>query len=162
MLELNQLKQAVRGHIRDVASRGYIDTHAPTVPYVIVFIPSEQIYSLVLSTDGNLIDDALTRGIVLASPLTLYAMLSVMRQAAENANVMKAADEVMKLLGEFYKQWQKYNEEVDRLGKRLESTMNQYTIVSTTRNNALRRPLDKIEELLKILQNLDSVVKSLC
>ena len=145
--ELKQLVAAVKGHIKDVAGRGYIAPKVPTVPYVIVFIPAEQIYSLVLEAECDLIDEALRQRIVLASPLTLYAMLAVMRQAAENANIMQAADEVMTLMGQFYTQWQKYNEELDRLGQRIESAAGQYDVVRTTRSNMLQRPLDKIEEI---------------
>ena len=145
--ELRELVKAVRGHVEAVSKRAYIDPTVPTVPYVIVFIPSEQIYGLVLEAQCDLIDEAMQRRIVLASPLTLYAMLAVMRQAAENANVMKAADEVTALLNQFYKQWQKYNEEVDRLGQRIQSVVGQYEVVRQRRSNQLQRPLDKIEEI---------------
>ena len=145
--ELQQLVTAVRNHVREVAGRGYIDPKVPTVPYVIVFIPAEQLYSLVLEACPDLIDDALRRRVVLSSPLTLYAMLAVIRQAAENANVMKTADEVITLLAQFSRQWQRYNEEVDKLGERIESLVRQFTTVSTTRTNMLQRQLDKVEDL---------------
>ncbi|MCJ7543235.1 MAG: DNA recombination protein RmuC, partial [Phycisphaerae bacterium] len=145
--QLAQLVTAVRGHIAAVSKRGYIDPAVPTVNYVIVFIPSEQIFSLVLEAQADLIDEALGKHVVLASPLTLYAMLSVIRQAAENANILKTADEVTKLLGQFYQQWQKYNEELDKLGQRIEQTADQYRIVRAIRSSSLQKPLDKIEEL---------------
>ena len=144
---LKQLVAAVRGHIRDVARRGYIDPSVPTVPYVIVFIPAEHIYSLVLEAQPDLMDEALKSKVVLASPLTLYAMLALMRQAAEGANVEKAADEVMTLLSQFYKQWDEYNRQVDTLGKRIESVASQFDVVSTTRSNQLRKPLERIEQI---------------
>ena len=144
---LKSLTTAVRMHVKDVARRGYIDPAAPTVDYVIVFIPSEQIYSLVLSAEADLIDDALRQKVVLASPLTLYAMLAVIRQAAENANVMKTADEIITVLGQFNYQWQKYNEEMDKLGQRMASAASQFEMVRTTRTNMLQKPLDKIDTL---------------
>ena len=144
---LRELCQAVRGHMRAVAGRGYIDPRVPTVPYVILFIPSEQLFSLVLGAQPDLIDEALAARIVLASPLTLYAKLAIMRQAAESYNLMRTADEVIGLLGQFHKQWRRYNEELDKLGSRLESTVSQYQTLRTTRANMLQRPLDKIEQL---------------
>ncbi len=144
---LLQLIRDVRNHIGAVAKRGYVDTKGGTVPYVLVFIPSEQIFSLVLESQPDLIDEALGRKVVLASPLTLYAMLSVIRQAAENANIMKTADEVITILSEFNKQWINYNIELDALGKRLEQASEQYQKVSTTRTNVLQRQMDKIEDL---------------
>ncbi|HUT01160.1 MAG TPA: DNA recombination protein RmuC [Phycisphaerae bacterium] len=145
--ELRGLVQAVRGHVRAVASRGYIDPKAPTVPYVIVFLPSEQIFSLVLQAQPDLIDEALQKRVILTSPLTLYAMLAVIRQAAEHANIMETANEIVELLGEFTRQWAKYNEELDKLGERIESVQKQYKLVRETRTNMLQRPVDKIEQL---------------
>ncbi len=145
--ELRGLVQAVRGHVKAVAARGYIDPKIPTVPYVIVFIPNEQIYGLVLSEQPDLIDEALRQRVVLASPLTLYAMLCVVRQAAEHANIMKTADEVLTLLAQFTREWGKYNEAFDKLGQRIEQTRDEYESLRTTRTNMLQRPLDKIDQL---------------
>jgi len=144
---LQQICSAVRGHIKTVAGRGYIDPHVPTVNYVIVFIPSEQILSLVLSCQPDLMDEALTQRVVLASPLTLYAMLAVIRQAAESANVMRTADQVLALLGQFAAQWQKYKEEMEKLGRALETAGKSYRDLVGARTNMLERPMERIEDL---------------
>ena len=143
---LRGLTAAVRGHIRDVSSRGYIDTKT-TANYVIVFLASEQILSSVLSDQPDLVDEALGKRVVLAGPMTLYAMLSVIRQAAEAANLMTTAGEVIDLLGDFIVQWEKYNVEVEKLGKYIDQAHRQFETVSTTRTKALHRPLEKIEQL---------------
>ncbi len=140
-----QLVRDVQGHVRALAGRSYITES--TVPYVMMFIPSEQIFSLVMATCPDLIDEAMEKKVILSSPMTLYAMLAVIRQAAENANIMKTADEIISLLGSFEKQWQKYNEEVDRLGKQIDTVASQFQTVSGTRSNVLQRQLNKIEDL---------------
>lgn len=145
--QLSRLVQAVRNQIRSISNRDYIDTKGGTVPYVIMFIPAEQVYSLVLETEPDLIDEALGRQVVLASPLTLYAMLAVIRQAAEQANIMRTADEVIALLGQFHSQWQRYNEQVDKLGRAIDTTKKAYEDLRTTRSNQLEKPLEKIEQL---------------
>ena len=50
-------------------------------------------------------------------------------------------------MGQFAEQWQKYNEELDRLGKYLDQSSQQFQKVRTTRTNMLQRSLDKIEDL---------------
>ncbi|MFW6066239.1 MAG: DNA recombination protein RmuC [Planctomycetota bacterium] len=145
--QLNRLIQAVRNQIKGFSNRQYIDTKGGTVPYVIMFIPAEQVYSLVLEAEPDLIDEALDKQVVLAGPLTLYAMLAVIRQAAEQANIMRTADEVIALLGQFHNQWQRYNEQVDKLGRAIDSTSRAYDELKTTRSNMLEKPLEKIEEL---------------
>jgi DNA recombination protein RmuC len=143
---LKELITAVKGHIRAVAGRGYIDP-PHTVPYVLVFLPSEQIFSLVMETAADLLDDALRQRVVLCSPLTLYAMLSMMRQSAENYNVMQTAGEIVKHLNTFLDQYQKFRECMDAMGKKLSDAQNEYEKLVGTRSNMLERPLAKIEEL---------------
>ena len=144
---LRGMVQAVRGHVKAVAGRGYVDAKVPTVPYVIVFIPNEQIYGLVLGEQPDLIDESIAQKVVLASPMTLFAMLSVIRQAAEHANIMKTADEVLTLLGQFTREWGKYNDALDKLGQRIDQAGREYEALRTTRTNVLQRPLDKIDQL---------------
>ena len=74
-------------------------------------------------------------------------MLSIIRQAAEHANVTRTADEIVRLLGEFMGQWDKYNQEMDKLGERIDSAVRQYRLVSQRRTNVLLRPLEKISQL---------------
>jgi DNA recombination protein RmuC len=74
-------------------------------------------------------------------------MLAVVRQAAESANIMRTADEVISLLGQFEDQWQRYREEIDKLGSQLQTVQNTYDRLVSTRTNQLQRPLEKIDEI---------------
>ena len=80
----SQFLKDVRKQIREVTGREYIDPAAGTVDYVLVFIPNEQVYGFIHEHDATLLDDALRSKVVLCSPLTLYAILAVVRQAVEN------------------------------------------------------------------------------
>ena len=144
---VRDLCKAVQGHVRAVAARGYIDPNVPTVPYVLMFIPSEQIYSLVMECQKDLIDEALSRKVVPCSPLTLYAVLAIMRQAAENFNLMKSADEAIALMAEFRNQWDRYSDAFDKLGEQIKRTSEQFDQVRTTRSKMLQKVLDKLEDL---------------
>lgn len=137
----------VRSRIREVTTREYIDTADGTIDFVLVFIPNEQIYGFVHETDPDLLEFAISRKVVLCSPLTLFAILAVVRQAADNFRLQQASNEILKLLGEFQKQWEKYGEVVERLGRALESTMKAYSELTSTRSRQLERQLDKVDEL---------------
>ena len=145
--QLKSLITALKGHIRTVAGRGYIDPKAPTVDYVILFVASEQILSVALAESPDLVDEALGKKIVLAGPMSLYAMLSMIRQVAQHASIMDTADEVIGLLAAFNKQWQAYCEQMDKVGQRIDQLHREYETLATTRTNMLNRPLEKIEDL---------------
>lgn len=140
---------AVREHIRTVASprRGYINPQGNTVDYAIVFIPNEQVYSLAMELDHRLMDDALKSKIVLCGPWTLYAMLSVIRSAAENANIAREAMDVLNLLDAFEKQWQRFKDSMTLMGKKLDEARKEYENLITTRTNMLDKPLARIAEV---------------
>lgn len=133
--------------IKQVTNRAYIDTADNTVDYVIIFIPNEQVYSFINETDPSIMDEALKQKVILCSPFTLYAVLAVIRQAVANFNLERTASEILKLLGEFSKQWGLYKEKFEVMGKRLDDAKKEYDIIATTRSNMLEKPLKKIDDL---------------
>ena len=84
---------------------------------------------------------------VLCSPLTLYAILAVIRQAAENFRLEQASREILSLLGAFNKEWGKYVELMAKMGRKLDEARSQFDELTTTRTRQLDRRLDSIEEL---------------
>lgn len=135
----------VRNHIKSVCGREYINTAEGTLEYVMMFIPNESIYGFINREDPQLIDYALGQKVLLCSPLTLYAMLSLIHQATRNFTMNERASEVMALVQQFRVQWGKYVEQMDKLGRRIEGLSGDYQTLVTTRTRALERPLDKIE-----------------
>ena len=137
----------VRQKVKEVSSRGYIDTSQGTVDYVLLFIPNESVYSFIHENDPRLLDDALRNKVIWCSPSTLYCVLAVVRQAVDNFALEQTSKEIISLMGSFRDQWEKYQGSVAVLGNRLESTQKAFEQVRGTRKRALDRPLDKIDEL---------------
>ena len=139
----------VRQKVKEVSSRGYIDTSQGTVDYVLLFIPNESVYSFIHENDPRLLDDALRNKVIWCSPSTLYCVLAVVRHAVDNFALEQTSKEIISLMGSFKDQWEKYQGSVVVLGNRLESTQKAFEQVRGTRKRALDRPLDKIDELRK-------------
>ncbi|MEA2014660.1 MAG: DNA recombination protein RmuC [Thermodesulfobacteriota bacterium] len=145
----NQFLKDVRGRVMEVLTRDYINPEENTVDYVLVFIPNEQIYAFMNENDTSLMDDALRNKVILCSPITLYAILAIIRQAADNFNLEKTASRIISLLGSFNKQWDAFVGSFDKMGKRIEEAQNEFNKLSSTRRNKLERSLRKIEDLRK-------------
>lgn len=142
-----QFLRDVRSRIKEVTKREYIDPAGGTVDYVLIFIPNEQIYGFIHEMDPTLLDDALKQKVVLCSPLTLYAVLAVMRQAAEHFRLQEASAQILKLLGDFTKQWGMFVKQMDKMGDRLEDAGKAYEELKGVRTRQLERQLDKVEDL---------------
>ena len=137
----------VRARLRELAGRGYVDPAGGTLDYVLLFLPNESIYSFVHEHDSALLDDALRQKVVLCSPLTLYAMLAVVRQAAEAAALERTSGEVLAVLGSFTQEWGRFCESLDKVGRAVDTMERAYGELAGTRRRALERPLARVDEL---------------
>jgi DNA recombination protein RmuC len=137
----------VRDRIKEVISRGYINPAENTIDYALVFIPNEQLYAFINENDHEVMDDALRQKIILCSPLTLYAILAVIRQAVDNFNLEKTAAQILALLGSFSRQWELFLTSMEKMGRRIEEAQQEYHSLTTTRRRALERPLRQIDSL---------------
>jgi DNA recombination protein RmuC len=145
--EKKQFLSDVRNHVSAVAKRSYIDPAGGTVDYVLLFIPNESIYSFINQEDHELIDFAMEKRVVLCSPLTLYAILSLIRQSVASFAVEQKAGDLQKLVQEFSRQWEKYSEQIDAVERALNTTSKHFDSLKSTRSNALERPMRKILDL---------------
>lgn len=144
-----QFLRDVRTRIKEVTGRNYINPDDQTLDYCLVFIPNEQIYAFINQNDPGLLDEALRNKVILCSPFTLYAMLAIIRQAMDNFSLERAADDMLRHMGSFFKEWGKFKEAMDKMGKKLDEARDEFGKLITTRTNKLERPLRKIEDIRK-------------
>ncbi|MCX6640431.1 MAG: DNA recombination protein RmuC [bacterium] len=137
----------VKSRIKEVAGREYINPSENTVDYVLLFIPNEQVYAFIHEQDASILDEGLKQHVVFCSPVTLFAVLAVIRQATENFSLEQTSKEILSLYGAFKKQWGMFVKSMEKMGEYLYRAQDEFTNLTTTRQKQLERPLDKIEEL---------------
>lgn len=142
-----QFLRDARSRVKEVTQRAYIDPAGGTVDYVLVFIPNEQVYGFIHERDCSFLDDAMRSKVVLCSPMTLYAILAVIRQSVDNFHLEQSSKQILDLLAAFKKQWGKYVDGMDAMGKRLDAAMSQYRDLVGVRTRQLDRQLDRIDDL---------------
>ena len=143
----NYFLKDVKARIKEVTSREYINPEQNTLDYVLLFIPNEQIYAFIHEQDAAILDSSIKNKVVLCSPITLFAVLAVIRQAVENFALEKTSNEILSLLSSFKKQWDAFLTKLRMLGKRIGDAQKEYEALMTTRRRQLERPLNRIEEL---------------
>jgi DNA recombination protein RmuC len=139
----------VRDRVKELTGRGYLDAGDRTVDCLLLFIPNEQVYAFIQEQDAGILEDALRNKIVLCSPLTLYAVLAVIRQSVDNFRLERTSNEILGLLGQFEQQWRRYVDAMDAVQRRFEGVHKEYETLMGRRHRALERPLDRIAALRK-------------
>ncbi len=146
-MEKKAFLQDVRNRIKEVSKRTYIDPAGGTVDYVLLFIPNESIYSFLNQEDMSLIDFSLEKKIILCSPITLYAVLSLIRQAISNFSMEKKAGEMQGYVGIFKQQWIEYLSQMNKFQATLVTLNNHFDKLVSTRRSQLEKPMGKILDL---------------
>jgi DNA recombination protein RmuC len=141
----NDFLRDVRARIKEVTTREYINPEQNTVDSVLLFIPNEQIYAFIHEQDSSILDDGIRNRVVFCSPITLFAVLAVIRQAVENFALERTSSEILSLLGAFKKQWDEFLKRLELLGKRIGDVQKEYETLATTRRRQLEKPLNRIE-----------------
>ena len=141
----NDFLKNVKTRIKEVTTREYISPEENTLDCVLLFIPNERIYAFIHEHDRSVLDYGLKNKVVLCSPITLFAVLAVIRQAVDNFNLGQTSNEILSLLGAFKEQWGKFFEKLEQVGKRIKATQTAYDELTTTRRRQLERHLDRIE-----------------
>jgi DNA recombination protein RmuC len=146
----DQFLRDVRLRVKELTGRGYVDPAGGTLDYVLLFVPNESLYAQIHEHDSSLIDEALGRKVVLCSPLTLFAVLAVVRRACDVAALERTSGEVLHVLGTFTQEWDRFCDSLDKLGRTVDAVERAYGDLAGTRRRALERPLTRIDELRRL------------
>jgi len=141
-----QFRRDVRQRVTELAQRRYEEGDS-SLDVVLLFIPNEQLYAAIFEHDPDLLEGALARKVVLCSPTTLFAVLAVIRQAAESFRLQQRSREIVALLGGFAKQWGAFTEKMDCVGRRLDALQKDFDAMVGVRRRQLERQLDRVEDV---------------
>ena len=118
-------KRKVRDHLKQLSSKEYW-RHFDSPEFVVMFLPTEGLYSMAVSNDPKLIEDAANSNIILASPTTVMGLLRVAMHGWQQQAMAEEAKQVSNLAADLYNRIAKFGEHMGKLGRALNTGMNAY------------------------------------
>jgi DNA recombination protein RmuC len=135
---LSQHVKAVRAHVDALARKKYWEGTDNSPDLVVCFIPLESVLSSALQTDPALLDYAFARNVVLASPVSLLAILKGVAFSWRQDVLTENAKELYDLSRELYERLGTMGSHITRLGSSLKSSVEKYnSFVGTLESRVL-------------------------
>ncbi|KRE79765.1 DNA recombination protein RmuC [Arthrobacter sp. Soil763] len=118
--------KALKAHVDALSNKKYWDIPGNAPELVVCFLPAESILAAALSADPALLDHALSRNVVLASPGTLLAVLKSVAFTWRQDVLTDSARELFELAQQLYERMGTLGENVTRLGSSLKTSVDRY------------------------------------
>lgn len=141
---MQQFSRDLKAKIDKVAE--YISPESDTLDYAILFVPNEMLFSFINQKFSEIIDEALSKKVILCSPFTFLVVARTVMESYRNFMVGKKIQEVIKQVDAFSNEWVRFDEEFQKFGRSITSLQNNYNTLTTTRKKQMEKRIDKIEE----------------
>ncbi|HEY6360646.1 MAG TPA: DNA recombination protein RmuC [Vicinamibacterales bacterium] len=116
----------VRDHMDKLGSKAYWDQLGNSPEMVVMFLPGETLFSAALQHDLTLIEHGLRQQVLLASPITLIALLTTVAHSWRQEALTENYREVAQLGKELYERLATFIEHFDDVRKKLDGAVQAY------------------------------------
>ncbi|MFZ9682091.1 MAG: DNA recombination protein RmuC [Cephaloticoccus sp.] len=116
----------VRGHIDALGAKNYWEQFQPSPEFVVLFLPGDQFLSGALQSDPTLIDRAIAKKVLLATPATLIALLKAAAYGWRQEDVSRNAQLIADLGRQLYDRAATFADHLDKVGRGLETANKAY------------------------------------
>jgi DNA recombination protein RmuC len=128
----------VKDHVTKLGAKAYWDQFPASPEMVVLFLPAEAIYMAALEQDALLIDYGVTRNVIIASPLTLIALLRAAAFGWKQERLTINAEEISRLGKALHESIATMADHFEDLRKRMDGTFSTFNrVVGSFENNVL-------------------------
>jgi len=137
----------VRNHIDALGAKDYWAQFQPSPEFVVLFLPGDQFLSGALQGDPSLIDRAIARKVLLATPATLIALLKAAAYGWRQEDVSRNAQVIADLGRGLYDRIAGFADNLDKVGRGLETANKAYNSAVGSFEQTLLPGARKLSEL---------------
>jgi DNA recombination protein RmuC len=118
----------LRMHVETLSRKAYWEQlgAGATPEFVVLFLPGEAFFSAALEHDPALLDESAARGVILATPTTLIALLRAVAFGWREARMAESAREISALGATLYERLATLGGHVSELGASLDRAVSSY------------------------------------
>lgn len=128
----------VKDHVAKLGAKAYWDQLPASPELVVLFLPAEAIYMAAIERDSALIDYGVSRNVLIASPLTLIALLRAASFGWKQERLAINAEEISRLGKALHESVGTMAEHLEDLRRRMDGTFSTFNkVIGSFENNVL-------------------------
>lgn len=136
--KLSQHAAQLKKRIRELAQKQYWAQFEQAPDFIVLFIPGDQFLAAALDQQPELLEYALAKKVVLATPTSLVALLRVIAHGWQQSSLDEQAKVVRELATEFDKRLEVFSRHLAGLGRDLNRTVDTYNRVIGSYEHKIR------------------------
>lgn len=137
---LRGVAKQVRERSTELAKKSYEKTFGDSPDFIVMFLPGEFILPIALSEDPELLSAMLERGVIIATPMTLMALLRTIHKGWSEVRLSRQASEIAEAGGELFDSIRVFAGHMDGVRKGLSSAEGAYNkAVGSLERNVLSK-----------------------
>ena len=125
-LKLAEHAQKIRSHIDSLSAKSYWEQFQPAPEFVVLFVPGDHFLTAALQADSSLMERAIARKVLLATPTTLIALLKAASYGWRQESISQNAEEISALGRQLYDRVVTFADHFDNVGRGLEAAVKSY------------------------------------
>lgn len=159
-LHLKKHIESVKNHIDGLSSKEYQKINGiNTTDYVLLFMPIENAYTLVLNENPDMFNYALNKKIIILTPTTLVATLKVVKLLWQKEQRVENIEKVFKLCGSLYDKFVGFANDMLEIKKRIRDADNAYDAAMNKLKDGKKRG-ETIIGRIENIRKLEATVKN--
>jgi DNA recombination protein RmuC len=123
---LDQHARQVRTHVEQLAKRDYSDQFSEAPDFVVLFLPGEAFFAAACQRDPSLLEFAVGKGVVPASPTTLITLLKAVNFGWQQERIARNAEAIRDAGIALYDRMGTLAEHLSRIRRGLDTAVNAY------------------------------------
>jgi DNA recombination protein RmuC len=124
--ELTRHGRHVKEHVKRLSARGYTQVLKDSADFTVLFLPNESFLYAALETEPDIVEFALEKKVLIATPPTLIGLLKVIRFGWSEQRLAENAQRISEMGAELHKRICDFQDSYVSVGKHLDRAKEEY------------------------------------
>ena len=145
--ELQHHTRNVKNRVQELSTKAYWSQFKNTPDFVVLFIPGDQFLSSALEHEPELLESAMQKKVILATPTSLVALLRAVAYGWRQESLTENAEHIRQVGEDLYQRLATFAEHLGKVGRSLNQSVQHYNKAAGSFDSRILPSARKFDEM---------------